>query len=176
MNTRKFFQRTIFLMLFISIADMANSQTPASLKLSSSVFEQGKPIPAKYTCESSNVSPPLSWSGHPKNTKSFAIIMDDPDAPMGTWVHWVIYNIPDTVNTLRENYSINEIKAVDGVNSWNQQGYKGPCPPNGIHRYKLKLYTLDTMLDRTQDMTKTKLLDAMKGHILGETVLTGTFN
>lgn len=102
--------------------------------------------------------------------------MDDPDAPMGTWVHWVIYNIPATVNSLGENYSINEIKAIDGLSSWNQKGYKGPCPPNGIHRYKFKLYALDAILGQTEDMTKEKLLDAMKGHIVGQTTLTGTFS
>jgi hypothetical protein len=176
MNIKKALTTLCFSISLIFVASIASSQTTANLNLSSSVFQEGKPIPAKYTCDSSNVSPPLTWSGFPKNTKSFAIIMDDPDAPMGTWVHWVIYNIPATVNTLREKYSIEDIKATDGLNGWSQEGYRGPCPPNGIHRYEFKLYALDTNLERTDGMTKTKLLEVMKGHVLSQTVFMGTFS
>ena len=101
--------------------------------------------------------------------------MDDPDAPMGTWVHWVMYNIPGTVTSLEEKKSAEQIKAIDGLNSWEEKGYNGPCPPGGTHKYNFKLYALDTTLTAKEGMTKDELLEAMKGHILGETTLTGLF-
>jgi hypothetical protein len=101
--------------------------------------------------------------------------MDDPDAPMGTWVHWVIYNIPGTITSLQEKKSAEQIKSIDGLNSWNEKGYNGPCPPDGTHRYNFKLYALDKILNPKEGMTKEELLEAMKGHILGGTSLTGLF-
>lgn len=175
MNTQNAFKAHFFLLIFILIASISKSQTASNFKLISSVFEEGKPIPGKYTCDSSNISPPLTWSGFPEKTKNFAIIMDDPDAPMGTWVHWVIYNIPSTVTNLEEKKSVAQIKAIEGVNSWNEKGYSGPCPQDGIHRYIFKLYALDKTLAPTEGMTKAELEEEMKGHILGETILTGLF-
>lgn len=168
--------RTLFLLfVFIFSASVSNAQTQSNFKLVSTAFEEGKPIPAKYTCDGDNVLPPFSWSGVPKNTKSFALIMDDPDAPMGTWVHWVLYNIPGTVTSFDEKKPAGQINATDGLNSWNEKGYSGPCPPDGTHRYHFKLYALDKTLTSKDGMTKEELLEAMKGHILGETTLTGLF-
>jgi Raf kinase inhibitor-like YbhB/YbcL family protein len=175
MNTQNAVKTHFFLLMLIFMASVSKSQTASNFKLISSAFEEGKPIPAKYTCDSTNVSPPLSWKGFPEKTKSFAIIMDDPDAPMGTWVHWVIYNIPDRVTSLEEKKSTEQINAIDGLNSWNEQGYNGPCPPGGTHRYNFKLYALEKILTPKEGMTKAELLDAMKGHILSETTLTGLF-
>jgi Raf kinase inhibitor-like YbhB/YbcL family protein len=173
MNSKPF--KVIFcLLIFIFTAAISKSQTTA-FKLISSAFDEGKTIPDKFTCDGTNVSPPLSWSGSPEKTKSFAIIMDDPDAPMGTWVHWVIYNIPSTVTSLEEKKSASEIKAIDGLNSWDQTGYNGPCPPGGAHHYIFKLYALDKVLAQKEGLTKDELLAAMKNHILSETTLTGMF-
>ncbi|THU38236.1 YbhB/YbcL family Raf kinase inhibitor-like protein [Niastella caeni] len=175
MNTQNGVKTHFFLLIFIFLTSVTRSQTADTFKLISSAFEEGKPIPAKYTCDSINISPPLSWRGFPEKTKSFALIMDDPDAPMGTWVHWVIYNIPGTISHLEEKKSGEQIKAVDGLNSWNEKGYSGPCPPGGTHQYNFKLYALDKILTSKEGMTKAELLDAMKDHILGETTLTGLF-
>ncbi|HEY0041541.1 MAG TPA: YbhB/YbcL family Raf kinase inhibitor-like protein [Flavisolibacter sp.] len=175
MNTQNAVKTPFFILIFIFIASVTKSQTATTFKLTSSAFEEGKPIPARYTCDSVNISPPLNWSGFPEKTKSFAIIMDDPDAPMGTWVHWVIYNIPGTITSLQEKKSAEQIKSIDGLNSWNEKGYNGPCPPDGTHRYNFKLYALDKILNPKEGMTKEELLEAMKGHILGETSLTGLF-
>lgn len=165
----------IFLLILMTITSIAKAQTAASFKLISPAFETGKTIPDKYTCDGTNVSPALSWSGFPEKTKSFAIIMDDPDAPMGTWVHWVVYNIPNTVTSLEEKKGAAAIKAIDGLNSWDETGYNGPCPPGGTHHYHFKLYALDKVLSQTKSLTKDELLDAMKGHMLGEATLTGLF-
>jgi len=175
MNTQNALKTPFFLLIFIFMASISKSQTASNFKLISSAFEEGKPIPAKYTCDSSNVSPALSWSGFPEKTKSFAIIMDDPDAPMGTWVHWVMYNIPGTVTSLEEELNVAKINAIDGLNSWIEKGYNGPCPPGGTHRYVFKLYALDKTLTPKEGMDKEELLLAMKGHILSEATLTGLF-
>ncbi|TDH23542.1 YbhB/YbcL family Raf kinase inhibitor-like protein [Segetibacter sp. 3557_3] len=161
-------------MLFLG-ASIAKSQTVNNFKLISSAFSNGKPIPARYTCDSTNVSPPLSWYGFPEKTKSFAIILDDPDAPMGTWVHWVIYNIPGTVTSLEEKKGIADFKATDGLNSWDEKGYNGPCPPGGTHRYIFTIYALDISSPQKEGMNREELVEAMKGHILAETTLTGLF-
>jgi Raf kinase inhibitor-like YbhB/YbcL family protein len=175
MNNQNAVKTHFFLIIFIFMTSVSKSQTASTFKLISLAFEEGKPIPAKYTCDSSNISPPLSWRGFPQKTISFAIIMDDPDAPMGTWVHWVIYNIPYTVTNLEEKKSVEQINAIDGLNSWNEKGYSGPCPPGGTHQYNFKLYALDKTLTSKEGMTKAELLEAMKGHILSETTLTGLF-
>jgi Raf kinase inhibitor-like YbhB/YbcL family protein len=146
------------------------------LNVTSSVFTQGGAIPANYTCAGKNVSPPLTWSNAPKGTKSFAIIMDDPDAPMGVWVHWVLYNLPASVTQLKEDFKIEEIKAVGGKNDYGSATYRGPCPPGGQHRYVFKLYALDKILEVVPGMTKRTLEEVMRGHILAEGKLIGTFS
>jgi len=150
-----------------------------NLKIYSSAFEDGGMIPSKYTCDGADISPPLAWSGLPEGTKSIAIINDDPDAPMGTWVHWVIYNIPPTAQGLAEDIKRVE-KLPDGTlqgkNSWGRIGYGGPCPPGGTHRYFFKIYALDKMLNLKPGATKEELLTAMKGHILAQAQFYGKYS
>ncbi len=174
MNTNTTFRIYLLSLVLIFSAGISNAQTATNLKLISPAFEDGKLIPAKYTCSGANITPPLSWSGSPEQTKSFALIMDDPDAPMGTWVHWVVYNIPGTVTNLAEKKKPAEVNALEGLNSWDAKEYNGPCP-GGTHHYNFKLYALDTTLTPKEGMTKDLLLEAMKGHILSETTLTGIF-
>jgi Raf kinase inhibitor-like YbhB/YbcL family protein len=153
--------------------------TTMGLKITSSAFEAGGMIPAKYTCDAENMSPPLSWGGAPEKTKSFALICDDPDAPAGTWVHWVVYNIPESSKELLENIQ-NDKKLTDGTlqgtNDFGKTGYGGPCPPSGTHRYFFKLYALDAMLTIQGNATKSALLEAMKGHILAQGELIGKYS
>ena len=149
-----------------------------TMEIKSSSFNHEDMIPAKYTCDGQNISPPLSWSGAPKETKSFALICDDPDAPAGTWVHWVIFDIPANVNSLPEKVSRqDEIVGLEksGKNTSQHFGYDGPCPPGGTHRYYFKLYALDTMLNLNAGLSKEDLLKAMKGHILAEAQLMGRY-
>jgi Raf kinase inhibitor-like YbhB/YbcL family protein len=149
-----------------------------SFILRSSAFSAGSPIPRKYTCQGLNVSPPLSWSGAPEGTKSFVLIVEDPDAPnpnapQRTWVHWVLYDIPAHTTTAREG----EIPegARCGENDWKRADYGGPCPPVGRHRYFHRLYAVDRFLANARRPTKADLLHAMEGHILGEATLIGTY-
>jgi Raf kinase inhibitor-like YbhB/YbcL family protein len=131
-----------------------------------------------YTCDSTNISPPLNWTNEFNNTGSFAIIMDDPDAPMGTWVHWIIYNIPGSALSLAAHFPMDSVLAdgsKQGFTSFRTTGYGGPCPPEGVHRYFFKLYALDAKLNVPARLTKSQLLEAMKGHIQGETELMGRY-
>ncbi len=146
--------------------------------LSSTVFAEGDPIPQKYSCDGEDISPPMQWTDPPEGTMSFALIADDPDAPVGTWVHWVLYNLPANINSLPEAFPSDADLAdgsKNGENSWRRLGYGGPCPPSGTHRYFFKLYALDLILDMTAGATKEQLLQAMEGHILAETELMGTY-
>lgn len=148
------------------------------MELKSSSFNHEGTIPAKYTCDGQNLSPPLSWSSAPDQTKSFALICDDPDAPVGLWVHWVIFDIPATVHSLPENVSRKEEIAglgKNGKNTSRRWGYDGPCPPDGTHRYYFKLYALDTVLNLKAGLTREELLNAMRGHILAEAQLMGRY-
>ena len=149
-----------------------------AVEIKSSSFNQGDMIPARYTCDGQNISPSLQWNGAPENTKSFALIADDPDAPAGTWVHWVMYDIPATVNSLPENVPKSEEVSGLGKNGKNTSrhfGYDGPCPPGGTHRYYFKLYALDAMLNLKPGTTKEELLKAMKGHVLAEAQVMGRY-
>jgi hypothetical protein len=149
------------------------------IQLTSTAFAEGKPIPAKYTCDGADVSPPLKWSSVPEGTKSLALISDDPDAPVGTWVHWVIYNIPPDATELAEGVPKSETLtngATQGMTDFKRVGYGGPCPPQGgPHRYFFKLYALDTTLSLKRGATKQELLRTMEGHILAEGQLMGTY-
>lgn len=148
------------------------------IKITSSAFEEGGLIPGKYTCDSEDVSPPLTWTSVPAGTKSFALICDDPDAPMGTWVHWVIFNLPADSTRLAEHIRPQEVLesgAKQGKNDFGKIGYGGPCPPSGTHRYYFKLYALDTELDLASGIRKPQLLQAMQGHILAEGQLMGKY-
>jgi Raf kinase inhibitor-like YbhB/YbcL family protein len=148
------------------------------MQITSTAFSEGNMIPSKYTCDGQDISPPLEWKDAPAGTKSFALISDDPDAPVGTWVHWVVFNIPFQVKKLdekikREKEFNNGMR--QGSNDWPKIGYGGPCPPSGTHRYYFKLYALDTMLDIKPGVTKAQLLKAMTGHVLAEAQLTGKY-
>jgi Raf kinase inhibitor-like YbhB/YbcL family protein len=152
------------------------------LALKSSAFTHQGKIPAQYTCEGPDLSPPLAWSDPPPGTKSFALIIDDPDAPdpkapKMTWVHWVLYNLPAASTRLAESAAIGGLPAgtLEGVNDWKRTGYGGPCPPVGEHRYFHKLYALDTMLPDLAHPTKGALEAAMQGHILASAELMGVY-
>ncbi len=148
------------------------------MEITSSAFGSGEMIPAKYTCDGADFSPPLDWSGSPAGTKSFALVCDDPDAPMGTWVHWVIFDIPPSATMLAEGFTREKDLpggGTQGINDFRKIGYGGPCPPGGTHRYFFKLYALDTMLGLKPGITKDQLLKAMRGHILAEAQLMGTY-
>ncbi len=147
-------------------------------KLTSTAFLEGQPIPRQHTCDGVNVSPPLEWSGAPQTAKTFAIICDDPDAPSGTWVHWVLYNLPGDRIGLVENVPATEKVPGDGLqgtNDFQKIGYGGPCPPSGTHHYFFKLYALDSELSLKAGATKADLLKAMEGHIVAQTQLMGTY-
>jgi Raf kinase inhibitor-like YbhB/YbcL family protein len=150
-----------------------------TIQLSSAAFAGGQTIPAKYTCDGSDISPPLQWTNAPANAKSFALIADDPDAPVGTWVHWVIFDLPAGTAALSENVAKSATtagNAKQGLNDFKRLGYGGPCPPPGRpHRYFFKLYALDTLLDLKPGATKDELLKAIKGHVLAQGQLMGTY-
>ncbi|MCL4507450.1 MAG: YbhB/YbcL family Raf kinase inhibitor-like protein [Chloroflexi bacterium] len=156
----------------------AGAQT-MTLQVTSTAFAGGKMIPAKYTCDGQGISVPLSWSDPLPNTRSFALIVDDPDAPGRTFVHWVLYNLPVNARRLSEGISTAATLtdgSRNGKNSAGQSGYIGPCPPSGTHRYYFKLYALDTMLQLAPGATKDQLLAAMKDHIVAQGELMGTYS
>lgn len=156
-------------------ADMA-------LELKSNAFVSGQSIPAKYSCIGRNISPGLTWSDPPAGTQSFALIVDDPDAPMGIWVHWVLYNIPAERRSLEEEIPVTGKNVANtnhifvGTNSSGNIRYDGPCPPGGTHRYYFKLYALDTTIGLLPGATKEDVLREMDGHILAQAELMGTFS
>lgn len=149
------------------------------LQVSSSAFQPGEMIPVKHTCDGPDLSPPLQWTAPPGGTKSLALICDDPDAPVGTWVHWVLYGLSPETTSLPEAVPKDKIVlggARQGMNDFRRIGYGGPCPPPGApHRYFFKLYALDSSLDLEPGLTKQQLLDAMKGHILAQGQLMGKY-
>ncbi len=178
-------------------------KTMSQFKIESSAFKEGGMIPSKYTCDSTDISPPLTWHNAPSETKSFVLICDDPDAPSGTWVHWVVYDIPGNVTEFPEGIFVKNLGAVEGINSWgsSRRGYGGPCPPSGIHRYFFKLYALDVdklvvrvpaaekpdgprIIEYAPGVkklaegilaTKNDVLQVMQGHILAEAQLMGKY-
>jgi Raf kinase inhibitor-like YbhB/YbcL family protein len=153
--------------------------TPMTIKITSTGFAEAQPIPSKYTCDGEDVSPPLSWDSPPNGTRSLALICDDPDAPSGTWVHWVIYDLSATTTELPEAVPANEEAlngAKQGRNDFGRVGYGGPCPPAGkAHRYYFKLFALDSALNLKAGATKADVENAMKGHIVGQGQLMGTY-
>jgi hypothetical protein len=151
-----------------------------TLTLISPAFSHDGAIPARYTCEGDDVSPPLTWSGAPPATRTLVLIVDDPDAPdpkapRMTWVHWVVYDLPATATGLAEGVESLPGQARTGLNDWKRSGYGGPCPPIGRHRYFHKLYALDKEIGALKSPTKQDVLDAMEGHIVAEAVLIGTY-
>jgi Raf kinase inhibitor-like YbhB/YbcL family protein len=163
-------------------ADTSSGRQTVSLEVTSTAFKQAGEIPARYTCEGDDTSPPLAWSGAPAGTKSFALIVDDPDAPdpakpQRVYVHWVVYGLPATTTGLPESASKKGMPsgASQGKNDWGKQEYGGPCPPIGRHRYFFKLYALDTQPTFVSPPTKPDLLAAIKDHILAQGELMGTY-
>lgn len=153
-----------------------------SFIITSSEFKQGAAIPAKFTCQGDDVSPPLSWEGIPEGTRSLALVVHDPDVPSPDnpkriWVHWVLYNLTPDTSALTENTATSGLPAgaQQGINDWNRTGYGGPCPPMGRHRYFHRLYALDTVLDNLKKPTMKQLETAMQGHIIAEAELIGTY-
>lgn len=153
-----------------------------ALSITSPAFTHGETMPTQYTCEGNDISPPLNWHGVPENAQSLVLIVDDPDvpspkAPKRFWVHWVLYNIPPKTPGLAENIAPANLPAgtIEGINDWKRTGYGGPCPPRGRHRYFHTLYVLDTVLPKLQNPTKTKVLEAIKDHIIEKAELIGTY-
>lgn len=144
-----------------------------TLKISSAAFKHKEMIPAKYTCDGADVSPPLAIEGVPENARSLALIADDPDAPRGTWVHWVVWNIDPKTKEIKEG--VVPEGARQGMNDSRQAGYGGPCPPSGTHRYFFKLYALDTLMNVEKGSTKAELEKSMKGHILAQAEIIGLY-
>ena len=166
-------------------SDPLTTGETSSIELTSDAFAPGQPIPPKHACTGDassslkDISPALAWGEPPAGTQSFALIMDDPDAPGGTWVHWVIFNIPASARVLPESMPTDETLpdgGMSGNNSWGRTGYGGPCPPSGTHRYFFKLYALDEMLAISAGAGKGELEKAMVGHILAQGELMGTFS
>lgn len=148
------------------------------LQITSPAFRDGEFIPKKFTCDDRDVSPPLAWTAAPAGTQSFAFTCDDPDAPVGTWVHWVLFNLSATTRELPENIAPEPTLAFGerhGKNSWGRLGYGGPCPPSGTHRYYFKLYALDTVLPLQPGATQAEVAKAIPGHILAQGQLMGRY-
>jgi Raf kinase inhibitor-like YbhB/YbcL family protein len=163
--------RRIFLATLLLVA--CTQTEGAQMKISSSAFADGQSIPSVYTCDGNDTSPPLAVSGAPAGAKSLALVMDDPDAPGGTFDHWVVWNIPPNTTAIAEGQPP---QGVAGRNSFRKNGYGGPCPPDREHRYFFKVYALDTMLNLPASATKADLEKAMKGHVIGQGQLMGRYN
>ena len=170
----------VFLACLLSLAGCQQDATPAkeggnnmALTITTTAFTDGDKIPRLYTCDDQNVSPPLAWTGVPTSTVSLALIMDDPEASGGTWVHWVLFNLPGNLPGLDQGKNGG---GIDGKNDFNKLGYGGPCPPRGSnHRYFIKLYALDQKLDLKAGATNAQLESAMRGHILAQGQLIGRY-
>ena len=159
---------TFLILLFLT-------QGAIAMKLTSTAFTDGGKLPTKYTCDGTSISPPISWQEAPANTISFALIYDDPDAPAGTWDHWVLYNLPPTTKFLPENATVLPQGTKVGLNSWPNAEYGAPCPPSGEHRYIFHLYALDAVLNLSEPVTSEILRKKIAGHILATTTLTGLY-
>ena len=172
------FHRTLLISLaailvLVSMAVGKEAVKMGAFSIESTAFKNSSSIPKKYTCDGKDVNPPLVIRNVPNGTKSLALIVDDPDAPVGIWVHWVVYNIDPGTREIAEN-SVPQ-GSVQGINDFNKTTYGGPCPPSGTHRYFFKLYALDTKLDIKGKVVKRDVEKAMKGHIVGEAQTMGTY-
>jgi Raf kinase inhibitor-like YbhB/YbcL family protein len=176
-KTSSNFQSTSLALIFIILASASTSQ--AQMKLMSPAIASGAPIANDYACTGTDRSPSLSWSNVPQNTKTFALVVQDPDAPGGTFIHWVAYNIPAQVNSLPASVSQStEIPGggTNGINGFDHVGYNGPCPPSGkLHHYHFRLYALDSAIDPGDKADAEAIQSAMKGHVLATAELVGTF-
>ncbi len=152
--------------------------TTTKFVLTSPVFKEGEMIPKKFGYKEANISPPLEWRDVPPQVKSLTLLVEDPDAPMGTWIHWVIFDIPPSAHGLKEHVPTDKTLpdgAIQGKNDFGDVGYGGPVPPSGTHRYFFKLYALDITLKLQAGSTKPEVMKAMQGHILGEAELIGRY-
>jgi Raf kinase inhibitor-like YbhB/YbcL family protein len=167
--------KTVYLFISIITGYILYSEAFAmdAIKISSAVFAQNASIPAKYTCDGSDVSPPLMIENVPLEAKSLALIVDDPDAPAGTWVHWVVWNLDPATKEIKENML--PPGAQEGMNDFRKRSYGGPCPPGGTHRYFFKLYALDTVMTLGPNTTKALLEQAMRRHIVAQSELIGRY-
>lgn len=163
----------VVMVLLFAVSLSKEASTMGALQITSSAFQNNGMIPRQYTCDGKDINPPLMIANCPQETKSLALICDDPDAPMGIWVHWVIWNIDPGVKEIKEDTV--PTGAIVGINDFRQHRYGGPCPPSGTHRYFFKLYALDTLLSISPNSTKADLEKAMKGHILAEGQLIGLY-
>lgn len=169
MNKKIFLALSVFL-LCTTLVNEVKAEGGSRMKITSPEFENNQFIPKKFTCEGQDINPALIIEGIPKDAKSLVLIVDDPDAPMGTWVHWVVYDMP-IVNRIEEN----SIPGKQGRNNFGRLNYGGPCPPSGTHRYFFKVYALDTMLTLGEGITKGALEKTMQGHILDNAELVGLY-
>lgn len=159
-------------------ADVNDKEVAMTLKVTSPAFTNGGAIPTVYSCDSDDISPQIDWTAGPEGTKSYVLICHDPDAPVGDWVHWVMYNIPADVTNIPQNVPSEDVLengAVHGKNSWGNHEYGGPCPPGGTHRYFFKIFALDTLPDEEPGMTRKEVENAMEDHILAQGELMGTY-
>jgi|SRR3989338_2058096 len=161
---------TIFIAACVQTKEQQEVEEMKSLKLTSYAFKHNEIIPSKYTCDGSDINPPLKIDGLPEDTRSLALIVDDPDAPMGIWVHWVVWNIP-----AKTNIEENSVPGMEGLNDFKRQSYGGPCPPSGTHRYFFKVYALDTTLYLGTNSKKEEVEKAMEGRILAKGELIGLY-
>ena len=160
-----------FIMAFPLSLNAAGKERP--MRIWSPAFSENAKIPARYTCDGQDKSPPLNVEDVPSNTRSFALIVDDPDAPAGVWVHWIVWNIDGSTREIAAG-SLPK-GALQGINDFKENGYGGPCPPSGTHRYFFKLYALDTLLDLPKKAAKADLEQAMKAHIVGRAETIGRY-
>jgi len=178
-----------FLLVGILVSQLwaaPKASSRSTFRIFSKSFKPGGRIPDQYTCKGQNTSPNVCWKGAPVKTQSFALIVEDPDAPSQTWVHWVIYNIPikkadsdENIYELTEGYPRDEETSggiLQGSNDFKKIGYDGPCPPSGVHRYYFELYALNSLLDLSAGVTKAELLSAIKGHVLAQTQMMGVYS
>ena len=179
MPNKKSLILAVALMGFIAAVVAERGGQAMAFEMKSPAFAQGKMIQKKYTCDGADVSPPLTWTEPPSGTKGFALIADDPDAPMGTWVHWVVYDLPVGARQLAEGVPKQETLpdgTKQGSNDFRRIGYGGPCPPAGpVHRYFFKLYAVDKKIGLPPGATKQQVLEAIKDHTLGQAELIGTY-
>lgn len=169
----------LFIGSLVVITGTCQTKKPNVMELKSKEFGNNEMIPSKFTCDGMNISPELSWSGGPANVKSFALICEDPDAPMGTWVHWVLFNIPVGIVNLPENFLLKNKPAVEikaGISDFHKLDWGGPCPPAGTHRYFFKLYALDIFLTAKEGITAKQLVREMEGHIFAKAELVGKYS
>lgn len=165
----------VVVLILFSTVIFSENKGVQSMELTSTAFSHQQMIPSQYTCDGDNISPPLSWNNVPKNTRSLVLIVDDPDAPHGTWDHWILFNIPPHVTSLVKNVSVLPGGAKEGVNSWGKTGYGGPCPPSGVHRYIFALYALDNVLSFDDTPTKKRIIQAIDGHVIAQATLIATY-